>query len=118
MLLEKLDKNIQDTLKIKSESEKIQIEISGENAAALELSFQQAKNKANELAALGIQDFELVTPMEMEEGELLFTLNTAQISKDSAMEMMDAIKKGVHPLIANTRKNAESITQFYTNTIL
>jgi D-alanine-D-alanine ligase len=117
MLLEKLDKNIQDTLKIKSESEKIQIEISGENAAALELSFQQAKNKANELAALGIQDFELVTPMEMEEGEVLFTLNTAQISKDSAMEMMETIKKGIHPLIANTRQHAESITRFYTNLI-
>jgi D-alanine-D-alanine ligase len=117
MLLEKLDKNIQDTLKIKSESEKIQIEISGENAAALELSFQQAKNRANELAALGIQDFELVTPMEMEEGEVLFTLNTAQISKDSAMEMMETIKKGIHPLIANTRQHAESITRFYTNSI-
>ena len=117
MLLEKLDKNIQDTLKIKSESKKIQIEISGENAAALDLSFQQAKNRANELAALGIQDFELVTPMEMEEGEVLFTLNTAQISKDSAMEMMETIKKGIHPLIANTRQHAESITRFYTNSI-
>lgn len=117
-MLEALDTSIQKTLKIKSESEKIMIEISGDNADALELSFQKAKMQVNELAAKGIQQVEIITPMEMEEGEMAFELNTAQISKDSAKEMMEAIKKGVHPLIANTRQNAEAITKFYTNTII
>jgi D-alanine-D-alanine ligase len=118
LLLEGLDQSIVKVLKLKSESEKIVIEISGENAESLELSFQKAKMLANELAATGTQSFEIRTPMEMEEYTVPFILNTAQISKESAHEMMEAIKKGVHPLIANTRKNAESITKFYTNTIL
>ncbi len=117
LLLENLDNNIQKTLEIKAKSECQVIEIEGKNEEALELSFQKAKMKANELAALGDQLYMINTPMEVEEGEIDFHLNTAQLSKDSAKEMMEAIKKGVHPLIANTRQNAESITQFFTTSI-
>jgi len=118
LLLENLDNNIQKTLETKSKSECISIEITGENEEALELSFQKAKMKAHELAALGNQLFVINIPLEIEEGEIEFQLNTAQLSKDSAHEMLEAIKKGVHPLIANTRQNAESITKFYTNTLI
>ncbi|MFM6947918.1 MAG: D-alanine--D-alanine ligase [Aquirufa sp.] len=114
LLLEKLDQQIESILEEKRSKDCINIEISGENEEALELSFQKAKMKANELAALGNIQFKVTTPMEVEEGEVEYTLNMAQLSKDSAKEMMETIKKGVHPLIANTRQNAASITNFFT----
>jgi hypothetical protein len=53
--------------------------------------------------------------LEIEEGETLLNLHVAHIGKDSAKEMLEAIKTGVHPLIAHTRQTAIEITKFYTN---
>jgi hypothetical protein len=53
--------------------------------------------------------------LEIEEGETLLPLHVAHLSKDTAKEMLEAIKTGVHPLIAHTREAAIDITKFYTN---
>ena len=74
---------------------------------------QQAK--IAELAAMGTENYLVYTPLEIEEGETLLPLHVAHLSKDSAKEMLETIKTGVHPLIAHTREAAISITKFYTN---
>ena len=91
------------------------LEISGGSEEALEASFQAIKTKAAELAALGTENYLVYTPLEIEEGETLLPLHVAHLSKESAKEMLETIKTGVHPLIAHTREAAISITKFYTN---
>ena len=102
-------------MQAKAERDVQVLEISGANDEALEASFQAVKSQAAELAALGTENFQVCTPLEIEEGETLLNLHVAHIGKDSAKEMLEAIKTGVHPLIANTRQEAIQITKFFTN---
>jgi superfamily II DNA or RNA helicase len=60
-------------------------------------------------------DEQKIKQIEIEEGETLLPLHVAHLSKESAKEMLETIKTGVHPLIAHTREAAISITKFYTN---
>lgn len=113
--LKALDEAIAATLQAKAAQEIQILEISGANEEALEASFQAIKIQAAELAALGTENFLVCTPLEIEEGETLLPLHVAHLSKDSAKEMLETIKTGVHPLIAHTREAAISITKFYTN---
>jgi D-alanine-D-alanine ligase len=113
--LKALDAAIAASLKLKAERDVQVLEISGANEEALEASFQAIKTKAAELAALGTENIRVCTSLEIEEGETLLTLHIAHLSKDSAKEMLEAIKTGVHPLIAHTREAAIEITKFYTN---
>jgi D-alanine-D-alanine ligase len=113
--LKSLDEAIEASLQAKAAQEIQVLEISGSNDEALEVSFQAIKLKAAELAALGTENIRVCTPLEIEEGETLLPLHVAHLSKDSAKEMLEAIKTGVHPLIANTRQEAIQITKFFTN---
>jgi D-alanine-D-alanine ligase len=113
--LKGLDEAIEGALKSKSAQEVHVLEVSGSNDEALEASFQAIKVQAAELAALGTDNFRVCTPLEIEEGETSLTLHVAHLSKDTAKEMLEAIKTGVHPLIAHTREAAIDITKFYTN---
>ena len=113
--LKALDEAIATTLQAKAAQEVQILEINGANEEALEASFQAIKIQAAELAALGTKNFLVCTPLEIEEGETLLPLHVAHLSKDSAKEMLETIKTGVHPLIAHTREAAISITKFYTN---
>jgi len=113
--LKALDEAIATCLKAKAERDVQVLEISGANDEALEASFQAVKSQAAELAALGTENVRVCTPLEIEEGETLLNLHVAQLGKDSAKEMLEAIKTGVHPLIAHTRQTAIEITKFYTN---
>jgi D-alanine-D-alanine ligase len=113
--LKSLDEAIEASLQAKAAQEIQVLEISGSNDEALEVSFQAIKLKAAELAALGTENVRVCTPLEIEEGETLLPLHVAHLSKDSAKEMLEAIKTGVHPLIANTRQEAIQITKFFTN---
>ena len=113
--LKALDEAIAATLQAKAAQEVQILEINGANEEALEASFQAIKIQAAELAALGTKNFLVCTPLEIEEGETLLPFHVAHLSKDSAKEMLETIKTGVHPLIAHTREAAISITKFYTN---
>jgi D-alanine-D-alanine ligase len=113
--LKSLDEAIEASLQAKAAQEIQVLEISGSNDEALEVSFQAIKLKAAELAALGTENVRVCTPLEIEEAETLLPLHVAHLSKDSAKEMLEAIKTGVHPLIANTRQEAIQITKFFTN---
>jgi D-alanine-D-alanine ligase len=113
--LKALDAAIAACLQAKSERDVQVLEISGANEAELEASFQAVKSQAAELAALGTENVRVCTPLEIEEGETLVNLHVAHVGKDSAKEMLEAIKTGVHPLIAHTRQAAIEITKFYTN---
>ena len=113
--LKALDEAIATCLQTKAAREVQVLEVSGANDEALEASFQAIKSQAAELAALGTENFVVCTPLEIEEGETLLNLHVAHIGKDSAKEMLEAIKTGVHPLIAHTRQTAIEITKFYTN---
>ena len=113
--LKALDEAIAASLQAKAAREALVLEVSGSNDEALEASFQAIKVQAAELAALGTENFRVCTPLEIEEGEALLPLHVAHLSKDSAKEMLEAIKTGVHPLIAHTREAAIDITKFYTN---
>ena len=113
--LKALDEAIATCLKAKAERDVQVLEISGANDEALEASFQAVKSQAAELAALGTENVRVCTPLEIEEGETLLNLHVAHLGKDSAKEMLEAIKTGVHPLIAHTRQTAIEITKFYTN---
>jgi D-alanine-D-alanine ligase len=113
--LKALDSAIAACLQAKAERDVQVLEISGANDAELEASFQAVKSQAAELAALGTENFVVCTPLEIEEGETLLHLHVAHLGKDSAKEMLEAIKTGVHPLIAHTRQAAIEITKFYTN---
>jgi D-alanine-D-alanine ligase len=113
--LKTLDAAIATCLQAKAEHDVQVLEISGSNEAELEASFQAVKSQAAELAALGTVNVRICTPLEIEEGETLINLHVAHVGKDSAKEMLEAIKTGVHPLIAHTRQAAIEITKFYTN---
>ncbi|MEY3631159.1 MAG: hypothetical protein RL408_713 [Bacteroidota bacterium] len=113
--LKGLDEAIAASLQAKAAKEVQVLEISGSNDEALEASFQAIKSQAAELAALGTENVRVCTPLEIEEGETLLALHVAHLSKDTAKEMLEAIKTGVHPLIAHTREAAIDITKFYTN---
>jgi D-alanine-D-alanine ligase len=113
--LKTLDEAIAASLQAKAAKEVQVLEISGLTDEALETSFQTIKLKAAELAALGTENVRVCTPLEIEEGETLLPLHVAHLSKDTAKEMLEAIKTGVHPLIAHTREAAIDITKFYTN---
>ena len=113
--LKSLDEAIAAALQAKAVQEVQVLEISGANEDDLEASFQAIKAQAAELAALGTENFRVCTPLEIEEGETLLPLHVAHLSKDTAKEMLEAIKTGVHPLIAHTREAAIDITKFYTN---
>jgi len=113
--LKALDEAIAASLQAKAAREVLVLEISGSTDDALEASFQAIKVQAAELAALGTENVRVCTPLEIEEGETLLPLHVAHLSKDTAKEMLEAIKTGVHPLIAHTREAAIDITKFYTN---
>jgi D-alanine-D-alanine ligase len=113
--LKSLDEAIEATLQAKAAQEVHVLEINGTNEESLEASFQAIKAQAAELAALGTENVRVCTPLEIEEGETLLTLHVAHLAKDSAKEMLEAIKTGVHPLIAHTRQEAIQITKFFTN---
>jgi hypothetical protein len=102
-------------LQVQAAKEVQVLEINGNNEYELEASFQAIKTQAAELAALGTENFRVCTPLEIEEGETSWTLHVAHLSKESAKEMLETIKTGVHPLIASTREAAIEITKFYTN---
>lgn len=111
-LLEALDQQIKSVLKEKSSNEKVILEIDSQD---LENSFQAIKSKVIELAPQGNVNFDVVIDIEVEEGMVQIPLHTSHLSKDSGADLLESIKKGVHPLIAQTRQNAVKITQFYTN---
>jgi D-alanine-D-alanine ligase len=113
--LKALDEAIAASLQVIAAKEALILEVSGSNDEALEASFQTIKVQAAELAAMGTENFRVCTPLEIEEGETLLTLHVAHLSKDTAKEMLEAIKTGVHPLIAHTREAAIDITKFYTH---
>ncbi|MEY2794041.1 MAG: hypothetical protein RJA76_2033 [Bacteroidota bacterium] len=111
-LLEKLDQQIKTILAEKANAQIITIEI---NSQDLENSFQEAKAKVNEMAPIGTIPYQVVIDLEVEEGMIQIPLHTSHLAKESGIELLEAINKGVHPLIAQTRQNAIEITQFYTN---
>lgn len=110
-LLEGLDQAIAEVLaeKVAQEPQVITID-----PADLENSFEAAKQAAARLAALGNQPYQVVVPMELEEGEIEYVLHVAQLAKESGKEMMESMHQGVHPLIAHTRQAGSEITAFYT----
>ena len=110
-LLEGLDQAIAEVLaeKVAQEPQVITIDPSD-----LENSFDAAKQAAARLAALGNQPYQVVVPMELEEGEIEYVLHVAQLAKESGKEMMESMHQGVHPLIAHTRQAGSEITAFYT----
>jgi len=113
-LLAQLDQAIKVTLAEKASQEPIVLEITGDTPEAFELSFQETKAKLIELASVGNLAYQVCTPMEVEEGEVAVPLHVAHLAKDSSKEMLDALHRGVHPLIAHTRQAAKDITAFYT----
>lgn len=110
--MEKLDQQIKTILAEKANAQIITIEI---NSQDLENSFQEAKAKVNEMAPIGTIPYQVVIDLEVEEGMIQIPLHTSHLAKESGIELLEAINKGVHPLIAQTRQNAIEITQFYTN---
>ena len=110
--LETLDAEIKKTLAIKAEAPLQILEIDASN---LEESFAEIKTLAMTLAAKGTENYQVVMDVEVEEGEVQIPLHTAHLSKESGNDLLEVIRKGVHPLIAQTRQNAVEITQFYTN---
>jgi D-alanine-D-alanine ligase len=113
--LKALDEAIAASLQAKAAQIVQVLEITGADDEALETSFQAIKVQAAELAARGTENFRVCTTLEIEEGETLLPLHVAHLSKETAKEMLEAIKTGVHPLIAHTREAAIDITKFYTN---
>jgi hypothetical protein len=111
--LETLDAAIKQVLSQKAQAEKQIIEI---DSSQLEASFEKAKKQAMEWAAQGTVNYQVVMDVEVEEGEVQIPLHTAHLTKESTADLLEVIRKGVHPLIAQTRQNAIEITQFYTNT--
>jgi len=110
-LLEALDEAIKKVLVEKNTKDKITLEIDGND---LENSFQQVKAQVIELASQGNLPYEVLMDIEMEEGMIQIPLHTSHLAKDSVTDLLEAINKGVHPLIAQTRQNAVEITQFFT----
>jgi len=114
-LLSNLDREIKELLALQSNQTPIHIEVSGNSDESFEESFQKAKLEIIKIASSGNLAFEVFTPMEVEEGEVLLPLHISHLSKDSGKEMLETIHRGVHPLIAHTREAAKDITHFFTN---
>ena len=114
-LLSNLDREIKELLALQSNQTPIHIEVSGNSVESFEESFQKAKLEIIKIASSGNLAFEVFTPMEVEEGEVLLPLHISHLSKDSGKEMLETIHRGVHPLIAHTREAAKDITHFFTN---
>lgn len=110
-ILDSLDNDIKKVLIEKNSKEKVILEIDGND---LENSFQQVKAQVIELASQGNIPFEVLMDIEMEEGLVQIPLHTSHLAKDAVADLLEAINKGVHPLIAQTRQNAVEITQFFT----
>jgi D-alanine-D-alanine ligase len=114
-LLSKLDGEIKDLLSLQASQTPIQLEVTGKSDESFEESFQNTKLEIIKIASSGNLAFEVFTPMEVEEGEVLLPLHISHLSKDSGKEMLETIHRGVHPLIAHTREAAKDITHFFTN---
>jgi hypothetical protein len=114
-LLSKLDGEIKDLLSLQASQTPIQLEVTGKSDESFEESFQNTKLEIIKIASSGNIAFEVFTPMEVEEGEVLLPLHISHLSKDSGKEMLETIHRGVHPLIAHTREAAKDITHFFTN---
>lgn len=110
-LLDQLDNDIKNLKAANSRQEKIVLEIDPKN---IEDSFQKAKDKVRELASAGNIAYQVVIDLEIEEGLVQIPLHTSHLAKESGKELLETIKKGIHPLIAQTRQNAIEITEFYT----
>jgi D-alanine-D-alanine ligase len=110
-----LDNEIKELLALKLSQTAVQLEISGSTEESFEESFQKTKLDLIKIASAGNIAFQVTTPMEVEEGEILMPLHISHLSKDSGKEMLELIHRGVHPLIAHTREAAKDITSFYTN---
>jgi hypothetical protein len=113
-LLNLLDSEIKELLVLKSSQTPVQLEVSGNSDQSFEESFQKTKLELIKIASAGNIAFEMYTPMEVEEGEILIPLHISHLSKDSGKEMLDLLHRGVHPLIAHTREAAKDITNFFT----
>lgn len=111
-LLEGLDAEIKKTLAIKASQSPVKIVIDTED---LEASFESARTQAAALSAQGNVAFQVIMPVEMEEGSVDYPVHVAQLAKESGKEFFDSIHAGVHPLIAHTRQAGAEITAFYTN---
>jgi len=110
-----LDSEIKELLALKLSQTAVQLEISGNTEESFEESFQKTKLDLIKIASAGNIAFQVCTPMEVEEGEILMPLHISHLSKDSGKEMLELIHRGVHPLIAHTREAAKDITTFFTN---
>jgi D-alanine-D-alanine ligase len=114
-LLSNLDGEIKNLLSLQASHAPIQLEVSGNSEESFEESFQKTKLEIIKIASAGTLAFNVFTPIEVEEGEVLMPLHISHMSKDSGKEMLETIHRGVHPLIAHTRETAKDITHFYTN---
>lgn len=114
-LLGTLDNEIEELLALKSSQTPIRLEILGNSEENFEENFQKIKLELIKIASAGNIAFQVFTPMEVEEDEISMPLHISHLSKDSAKEMLEAIHRGVHPLIAHTREAAKDITTFFTN---
>jgi D-alanine-D-alanine ligase len=111
-LLEGLDAEIKKVLAEKALQTPVTIVIDSED---LEGSFESARAQAASLAAQGNVAYQVVMPVEMEEGTVDYPVHVAQLAKESGKEFFESIHAGVHPLIAHTRQAGAEITAFYTH---
>lgn len=111
-ILEELDSSIKRVLAEKAAQSPVTISIDTED---LEASFEAARQQAAALAAQGNVAYQVIMPVEIEEGSVDYHVHVAQLAKESAKEFFDSIHAGVHPLIAHTRQAGAEITAFYTN---
>lgn len=111
-LLEGLDTEIKKVLAEKALLTPVKIVIDSED---LEGSFESARAQAASLAAQGNVAYQVVMPVEMEEGTVEYPVHVAQLTKESGKEFFESIHAGVHPLIAHTRQAGAEITAFYTH---
>jgi hypothetical protein len=110
--LEGLDAEIKKVLAEKALQTPVTIVIDTED---LEGSFESARAQAASLAAQGNVAYQVVMPVEMEEGTVEYPVHVAQLAKESGKEFFESIHAGVHPLIAHTRQAGAEITAFYTH---
>ncbi len=111
-VLEGLDASIKRVLAEKASQIPVKISIDSDD---LEASFEAARSQAANLSAQGNIAYEVIMPVEMEEGSVDMKVHVAQLAKESAKEFLDSIHAGVHPLIAHTRQAGAEITAFYTH---
>jgi D-alanine-D-alanine ligase len=111
-LLEGLDAEIKRVLAEKASQTPVKISIDSDD---LEASFESARAQAALFAAQGNVAYQVVMPVEMEEGTVDFPVHVAQLAKESGKEFFESIHAGVHPLIAHTRQAGAEITAFFTH---